>query len=184
LSEIRPLIEPDFRILSLVDIGCRAELPETSDTLEGNSIQKAKYVHDNFRLPCFADDTGLEVKSLGGAPGVFSARYAGPNRNSDDNIDLLLKNLSRKADRKARFRTVICLLGLDDIQLFEGIVTGSILYERRGDKGFGYDPVFQPDGFSKTLAEMTISEKNAISHRGQAVKKLVDYLKKYRAVSK
>lgn len=176
LSEIRPLIGPDLRILSLHDIGCEVDLPETTDTLEGNSLQKAQYVFDHYRLPCFADDTGLEVESLNGAPGVYSARYAGEKRNSEDNIDLLLKNLEKKENRTARFRTVITLLGFGDPAFFEGIISGVILRERHGSGGFGYDPVFQPDGYSRTLAEMTMEEKNRISHRGLAVQKLVSYL--------
>lgn len=179
LSEIRPLLEPDFRILSLEDIGCHQELPETGYTLEDNSLQKAQYVFDHFKLPCFADDTGLEVESLNGEPGVYSARYAGEQRNSEDNIALLLRSLSGKQNRRARFRTVITLVGLRDVQRFEGIINGTILEFKRGTGGFGYDPVFQPDGSSKTMAEMTVDEKNAISHRGEAVKKLVAYLKSY-----
>ena len=179
LSEIRPLLEPDFRILSLTDIGCHEELPETGNTLEANSLQKAKYIYEHFRLPCFADDTGLEVEALNGAPGVYSARYAGEQRNSEDNISLLLKNLSGKESRKAQFRTVITLLGLEGIQLFEGIVHGIIIETQKGTGGFGYDPIFQPGGTSKTMAELTLAEKNAISHRGKAVKKLVAYLNHY-----
>ncbi|MEX1238744.1 MAG: non-canonical purine NTP diphosphatase [Cyclobacteriaceae bacterium] len=178
ISEIRPLLELDFRILSLDEIGCDEELPETEDTLEGNSFQKATYVHDHFHLPCFADDTGLEVEALNGAPGVFSARYAGEQKNSEDNMALLLRNLAGKSNRKARFRTVITIVGLDGERKFEGIVSGLILDEKRGSAGFGYDPVFQPDGYQKTMAEMTLQEKNLISHRAIAVKKLVDYLKK------
>jgi len=170
------LIKSDFRILSLADIGCHEDLPETGDTLEGNSLQKATYVYDRFHLPCFADDTGLEVEALQGAPGVFSARYAGERKDSEDNINLLLKNLSGTLNRKAHFRTVITLAGFHRIQYFEGIIRGSILEERRGTGGFGYDPVFQPQGFTRTMAEMTLEEKNAISHRGQAVRKLVSFL--------
>jgi XTP/dITP diphosphohydrolase len=177
LSEIRPLIEPDFRILSLAEIGCTDELPETYETLEENSLQKATYVFDHFHLPCFADDTGLEVEALNGAPGAFSARYAGEQRKSEDNISLLLKNLSAIANRKARFRTVITLLGFEGIQRFEGVINGTILLERKGSGGFGYDPVFQPDGYPISMAEMTMEEKNAISHRGQAIRKLITYLK-------
>ncbi|HET9486619.1 MAG TPA: RdgB/HAM1 family non-canonical purine NTP pyrophosphatase [Chryseosolibacter sp.] len=176
ISEIRPLLEPDFRILSLEDIGCYDELPETESTLEGNSLQKAAFVHARFHLPCFADDTGLEVKALNGAPGVFSARYAGAQKNSADNIALLLKNLSGEANRQARFRTVITLIGLNGVQKFEGAVDGLILEEGRGTGGFGYDPVFQPVGYTKTMAEMTLDEKNTISHRALAIKKLVHYL--------
>lgn len=173
------MLEPDFRILSLQEIGCLEELPETEKTLEGNSYQKAAYVYNNFHLPCFADDTGIEVDVLGGAPGVFSARYAGEQKNSEDNIDLLLKNLQGASNRKARFRTVITLIGLNDIQYFEGIIEGLILNERSGSGGFGYDPVFQPAGFTKSMAEMTLREKNEISHRGMATRKLVAYLKNY-----
>ena len=176
LSEIRPLIEPDFRILSLEDIGCHEDLPETTDTLEGNSLQKASYVFNNFHVPCFADDTGLEVDALNGAPGVYSARYAGDHRNSDDNINLLLKNLQGKSNRRAQFRTVITLISNHGTRTFEGIVHGTILEERHGAGGFGYDPVFQPDGFSTSMAEMTLEEKNEISHRGRAIKKLVAFL--------
>ncbi|MEX2234724.1 MAG: non-canonical purine NTP diphosphatase [Cyclobacteriaceae bacterium] len=179
LSEIRPLIEPDFRVLSLEEIGCNEDLPETQHTIEGNSFQKAAYVHDHFHLPCFADDTGLEVDGLSGDPGVFSARYAGAQRSSEDNITLLLKNLSENKNRKARFRTVITLIGINGVQTFEGIINGSIMDERKGAGGFGYDPIFKPAGFNETLAEMTLEEKNAISHRGQAVKKLVEYLKTF-----
>ncbi len=179
LSEIRPLIEPDFRILSLHEIGCHSELPETEKTLEGNSHQKAAYVYNNFHLPCFADDTGLEVDVLNGAPGVFSARYAGEQKNSEDNISLLLKNLQGMPNRKARFRTVITLIGLNNIQYFEGIIEGLILEKRRGSGGFGYDSVFQPEGCIKSMAEMTLREKNLISHRAKATQKLVTYLKNY-----
>ena len=173
------MIGPDFRILGLDDIGCTEELPETKDTLEGNSLQKAAYVHSRFHLPCFADDTGLEVAALNGAPGVFSARYAGEQRNSEDNIALLLKNLAGNANRKARFRTVITLIGLDGTHTFEGIVNGVILDTKRGAAGFGYDPVFQPEGYTKSMAEMTLEEKNRISHRGIAVRSLIAYLRAY-----
>lgn len=179
ISEIRPLIEPDFRVLSLDEIGCREELPETANTLEGNSLQKAAFVYQHFHLPCFADDTGLEVDALNGAPGVYSARYAGDHKDSNDNIALLLKNLDGNPNRRARFRTVITLIGLDGIKRFEGVVNGVILEGKRGSAGFGYDPVFQPDGYTKTMAEMTLAEKNLISHRGLAVKQLVEYLRNY-----
>lgn len=177
LSEIRPLLEPDFRILSLQDIGCHEELPETGTTLESNSHQKAAYVYTRYKLPCFADDTGLEVEALHGAPGVYSARYAGPQRNSEDNINLLLKSLAGTQNRKARFRTVITLIGIDGLHTFEGIVTGMITETKSGSGGFGYDPVFLPDNFTKTMAAMTLAEKNTISHRALAVRKLVSYLK-------
>ena len=176
LSVIRPLIAPDFRILSLQDIGCSEELPETSDTLEGNSIQKASFVFDKYGLPCIADDTGLEVKALNGEPGVYSARYAGDQKNSENNIKLLLTRLANEVNRSARFRTVITLITATGIRIFEGTLSGEILRARRGTSGFGYDPVFQPEGYSKTLAEMTLKEKNQISHRAIAIKKLVAYL--------
>lgn len=179
LSEIRPLVEPDFRILSLQDIGCHEDLPETRETLEGNSLQKAEYIFERYKVPCFADDTGLEVEALNGAPGVYSARYAGEQRKSEDNIALLLENLSGMANRRARFVTVITLMGLGRTEIFTGTVCGSIIRAPRGAGGFGYDPVFLPDGFKKTMAEMTLAEKNAISHRGQAVKALVAFLKAY-----
>jgi XTP/dITP diphosphohydrolase len=179
LSEIRPLIEPDFHILSLEDIGCFEELPETQNTLEANSKQKASHVFTRFHLPCFADDTGLEVEALKGQPGVFSARYAGPQRSSTDNINLLLKNLAGAVNRTAQFRTIITLIGLDGIQYFEGIVKGVILEEPRGSGGFGYDPIFQPEGYVISLAEMSLEEKNKISHRGLAMQKLITFLKRY-----
>jgi len=176
LEEVRHAIK-DFQIVSLEEIKCFEELPETRDTLEGNSLQKAEFVFNKYKFPCFADDTGLEVEALNNAPGVYSARYAGPQRNSDDNIDLLLKNLHGKENRLARFRTVISLVGFEPTPLlFEGIIDGSITLDKRGSSGFGYDPVFLPDGYAKTFAEMTLAEKNNLSHRAQAVKKLEAYL--------
>ena len=166
-----------WQVLSLENIGCQEELPEERDTLEGNSLQKAEYVFNNYKVSCFADDTGLEVESLAGAPGVYSARYAGEQRNAEDNMDLLLKNLVGKANRKAQFRTVITLIQPGGLQQFEGIVEGTILEERKGKGGFGYDPIFLPNGFSKTLAEMSMEEKNKISHRARATEKLIKFLK-------
>lgn len=177
LEEIRPLLEPDFCVLSLQQIGCFKELEETQATIEGNSLQKAQYVFDNYKIPCFADDTGLEVEALNLAPGVYSARYAGEQRNTNDNIDLLLKNLIHQENRRARFRTVITLLGIKNVQYFEGVVEGVILREKTGTGGFGYDPVFKPLGYNKTLAQMSLEEKNKISHRAKAVEKLVKFLK-------
>lgn len=177
LEEVRSVLGSDFRVLSLEEIACKEELPETGNTLEANAHQKAEHVFRNYKQTCFADDTGLEVEELGNAPGVYSARYAGPQRSSEDNIDLLLKNLAGKTNRKARFRTVICWLSEKETHYFEGIVEGEIIHERRGTKGFGYDPVFVPAGHSKTFAEMTMGEKNALSHRSQAVSKLVKFLK-------
>jgi len=176
LLEIRALLGPFFQLKSLQDIGCFEELAETQDTLEGNSVQKAKHVYENYQISCFADDTGLEVEALNGAPGVFSARFAGPQRNSEDNMTLLLTKLKGENNRAAQFRTVITLLEPDGMQVFEGVVRGEIIQEKRGSQGFGYDPIFQPLGYSKTLAEMSLDEKNLISHRAIAVKKLINFL--------
>lgn len=182
LAEIREMLEGSgIEIVSLADIGCHDDIPETSDTLEGNALQKARYIHEKYKMSCFADDTGLEVDALGGAPGVYSARYAGGDgHDSEANMAKLLANLEDKADRRARFRTVVALI-LDEEQgreeLFEGIVTGEIIRERRGGEGFGYDPVFRPDGYDRTFAELGHEVKNKISHRAKAVAKLVDYLK-------
>jgi XTP/dITP diphosphohydrolase len=179
LNEVSQLLGDSFKIVSLEAIGCSEELPEEQDTLEGNSLQKAKYVNDKFNISCFADDTGLEVEALGGAPGVYSARYAGEQRSSEDNMDLLLKNLSHQSNRKARFRTVITLILDNQIYQFEGIAKGEILESKRGEKGFGYDPLFLPEGMNKSMAELTSTEKNAISHRGEAIRKLVAFLKQH-----
>jgi XTP/dITP diphosphohydrolase len=177
LSEIRPLLEPAFRILSLQDIGCLEELPETTNTLEGNSLQKARFVFDRYGYACFADDTGLEVPALKGEPGVDSAHYAGPQRSAADNMALLLRNLEGHADRSAQFRTIITLVAHDGaVHTFEGIVEGEITTEKQGTDGFGYDPVFKPRGMNRTFAEMTTAEKNTMSHRGRAVAKLVEFL--------
>jgi len=176
IKEISRLLPADFHVLSLQDVGCAEELREDQKTLEGNSHQKAEYVFRNYQVPCFADDTGLEVFALDGEPGVFSARYAGDHRSTEDNIDLLLANLKEKDDRRAQFRTVITLMDKGRIKQFEGIVKGKIIEERRGRDGFGYDPVFVPNGFDQTFAEMPLDEKNKISHRGLAVNKLINYL--------
>lgn len=177
IDEVRAALNNRFSISTLTEIHCNQELPETSTTLEGNSLQKALFVWDHFHIPCFADDTGLEVEALNNEPGVYSARYAGPQRKSDDNITLLLKNLSGKSNRRARFRTVFTLVGIEDNPLtFEGIVEGEIISERRGSAGFGYDPVFRPDGFDTTFAEMTMEQKNQVSHRSRALQKLASYL--------
>jgi XTP/dITP diphosphohydrolase len=168
-----------WNIIGLAEIGCFEDIPETSDTLEGNALQKAKYVLDYYGHDCFADDTGFEIESLCGKPGVYSARYAGPQRNFDDNIHKVLEELEGNDNRKARFRTVIALL-LDSKQyFFEGVVEGRVIHVKRGAGGFGYDPVFVPDGYNKTFAEMSLDEKNQISHRALAVKKLIDFLKNY-----
>jgi len=177
LEEIRALLGPFFQLKSLQDIGCWEELPETQNTIEGNSLQKANYVFERYGIACFADDTGLEVESLDGAPGVYSARYAGEHKNSEDNIDLLLTNLKSFTNRKARFKAVITWVEPGRIDIFEGIVNGIILPERRGTKGFGYDSVFQPEGYRKSFGEMDLIEKNLISHRAIAVKKLINFMK-------
>ncbi len=178
LVEIQSLIPKNIELLSLTDIGCHDEIPETADTIEGNARQKALYVKENFGYDGFADDTGLEVEALNGKPGVFSARYAGEDKKDADNIKKLLKNLSGKTNRQARFKTVICLVWKEKEYFFEGICRGKIIEEKRGEEGFGYDPIFVPEGQEKTFAEMQLSEKNSFSHRGKAVEKLIAFLKK------
>lgn len=176
LRELGEILSGEFTLLSLNDISCTDEIPETGDTLEANASQKSHYIWDRFGLDCFSDDTGLEVLALNNEPGVHSARYAGEGRNSDDNIDKLLDNLAGVAERKACFRCVISLIIDGQEYLFEGRVDGVILTERKGVSGFGYDPVFLPDGYTQSFAEMDAAEKNAISHRGRAVQKLVGFL--------
>jgi XTP/dITP diphosphohydrolase len=177
LDEVMGVLGGAFHLLTLRDIGCQEELPETRETILGNAQQKAEYVWEKYRIPCFADDTGLEVEALNGAPGVHSAHYAGSQRSAVDNMNLLLKNLEGSENRKAQFRTVISLIMPQGEWNFEGIVKGVILEQARGTGGFGYDPIFQPDGSSRTLAEMTLPEKNRISHRAVAVSKLAEFLK-------
>ena len=191
LSEIRQILGEQIEILSLNDIGCHDDIPETASTLEGNAWQKAQYIYDHYHLSCFADDTGLEVDALNGAPGVFSARYAGgEGHDSEANMKKLLQELGENNNRKARFRTVIALLlKMDDNddstaatpslirQQFEGIAPGAIIRERRGTAGFGYDPIFQPDGYDQTFAQLGLDIKNQISHRAKATQKLAEYLK-------
>ena len=176
LSEIQAIIGDDFVIKSLQQIGCTEDIPETATTLEGNALLKAQYVYDTFGNNCFADDTGLEIEFLNGRPGVYSARYATDGHDFEANIDKVLEELSGVENRKARFRTVIALILGGSVYYFEGIVDGKIITERKGIKGFGYDPVFLPDGYDQTFAEMPLSEKNIISHRARAVSKLVDFL--------
>jgi XTP/dITP diphosphohydrolase len=176
LSEVKSLFDAKFQIASLQDIGCSEELAETTGTISGNSNQKAEYVYTNYKVDCFADDSGLEVEALNNEPGVDSAIYAGPQRSHDDNIELLLKNLAGIENRTARFITVITLIVLGKQFQFEGVLSGRILNERRGNGGFGYDPIFVPDGYNKTLAQMTMEEKNRISHRAKAIEKLVSFL--------
>ena len=177
LSEVRPMLEGKVLIHSLSEIGLEGDIPETADTLEGNALQKAQWVYERTGRDCFADDTGLEVDALGGAPGVYSARYAGEGCSFDDNMDKLLAALDGVENRKARFRTVICLLENGQPHYFEGRVEGRILTEKHGTEGFGYDPIFQPDDSGVPFAEMDMESKNRISHRGRAMVKLIDYLK-------
>lgn len=178
LEEIRAILGDKVEILSLNDINCHADISETADTLQGNAALKAQYIYENYGLDCFADDTGLEVEALNGAPGIYSARYAGgEGHDSEANMKKLLSEMQDKENRKARFRTVICLIEDGKEHFFEGIVNGSIIRERKGGAGFGYDPIFMPDGYSETFAEMGNDEKNKISHRARAVQKLCEYLK-------
>ena len=176
VAEVEFKMGGSIKLRGLKSIGCTEDIPETGDTLEENAIMKARYVWENFGVSCFADDTGLEVESLEGAPGVLSARYAGPQRNTRDNMALLLSNLSDKPNRRARFRTVICLIDNGVEHLFEGIVDGTIIEQGRGAEGFGYDPIFLPDGSDKTFAEMSMEEKNDLSHRGRAIAALKQFL--------
>lgn len=189
LQEIRDILGSEFEIVSLKDIGCDVDIPETGNTLEENAMQKAQYVYDHYNLSCFADDTGLEVEALNGEPGVHSARYAeGTDHDSEANMAKLLRNLEGKDNRKARFRTVIALIQKQDVcpcgctsikkvNRFEGIVDGSIATEKHGTAGFGYDPIFVPEGYDKSFAELGESIKNGFSHRARAVAKLAEYLK-------
>ncbi|OFX58783.1 MAG: non-canonical purine NTP pyrophosphatase [Bacteroidetes bacterium GWB2_41_8] len=178
LQEINHLLDGSFQLLCLKDIDCNDEIPENQDTLEGNAAEKSFYIWNKYGLNCFADDTGLEIEALNGEPGVYSARYAGEQRNANDNMNLVLAKLDKIKNRKARFRTVVSLV-IDGHEIqFEGVVNGHILEEKRGTTGFGYDPIFQPDESDLCFAEMSMSEKNKISHRGRAVQKLVEYLLK------
>jgi XTP/dITP diphosphohydrolase len=178
LSEIQNMLGNEFQVLSLADINCQDEIPEDHETLEENASQKAYYIYEKFGLNCFADDTGLEVAALNNEPGVYSARYAGSSRSSEDNMKKVLQNLDGKSERSARFRTVISLIIDGEETQFEGIVDGDILSEEKGKDGFGYDPIFQPNSYDVSFAEMSLSEKNKISHRGNAVRKLVEFLLK------
>lgn len=175
LSEVRDIL-PDIKIISLAEIECYDDIPETADTLEGNALLKAQYIFERYGIDCFADDTGLEVEALGGEPGVYSARYAGEDHNAQNNMQKLLSNLSGEANRKACFRTVIALIEKGEVSYFEGRVDGTITTTPGGTTGFGYDPVFVPQGYDKTFAELGSDVKNRISHRALAVKKLAGYL--------
>ena len=176
LKEIQSLIPKEIEIISLKEIGCNEDIPETGDTLEANAFQKAHYIKDNFNYDCFADDTGLEIDKLNGDPGVYSARYAGPERNANANMNKVLNELKGKKNRKAQFRTAIALILKGEEHLFEGKVEGYISKDKKGDEGFGYDPIFIPENDKRSFAQMSMEEKGAISHRGRAVKKLVTYL--------
>lgn len=178
LKEVQEVVGDSFQIESMRSLGINEDIPEDQLTLQGNALQKARFLYDRTGESCFADDTGLEVDALNGAPGVYSARYAGDAKNSFDNMALLLKNMSGIQNRKARFRTVIALILDGKEYLFEGVVNGTIAEEPRGTAGFGYDPLFVPDGYSTTFAEMDSEAKNAISHRGRAVEKLAEFLLK------
>ena len=176
IREVAALLPAGICLKSLKDIGCTEDLPETTPTLQGNALQKARYVHEHFGVNCFAEDTGLEIGALNGEPGVRSARYAGEGKNTGDNTRLVLEKLQGMADRRARFRTVIALILNDEEYLFEGIAEGRIAKAPAGDGGFGYDPVFIPEGEQRSFAQMELEEKGAISHRGKAVAKLLDFL--------
>lgn len=176
LKELQNLLGDDIELLSLADINCQDEIPEDHDTLEENARQKAEYIHTKYKLNCFADDTGLEIKALNNEPGVYSARYAGEDKDAKANMNKVLKNLKDESNRSAQFRTVISLILNGKEYQFEGIVKGNILESERGKDGFGYDPIFEPAGYSVSFAEMEMGEKNLISHRGLAVQKLVKFL--------
>ncbi len=176
LKEVQSLVPEHIQLLSLKDIGCFEDVLETQDTIEGNAIQKAEYIKQHYGYDCFADDTGLEVSALDGAPGIYSARYAGPQRDATDNMNKLLKELENTTDRTAKFKTVIALHLNDELSTFTGICEGTITKEKRGDKGFGYDPIFKASGFEHTFAEISLEEKNVVGHRGKAVRQLVELL--------
>lgn len=176
VEEIQSQLANKIAIKSLLDLNYHPELEETQDTLEGNAFQKARFVNINFNINCFADDTGLEVEVLNGEPGVYSARYAGESKSFEKNMDKLLQKLDGQKNRKAQFRTVIALILEGKEYQFEGICKGEITTQKKGNKGFGYDPIFQPEGYSRTFAEMTLAEKAEISHRGLAVSKLIQFL--------
>tara|TARA_Y100001933_G_scaffold205579_1_gene208170 strand:- start:956 stop:1531 length:576 start_codon:yes stop_codon:yes gene_type:complete len=175
LREVQNLLT-NYKIVSLVDLNFSEDIAETENTIQGNAELKASFIYNKYNIDCFSDDTGLFIDSLGGLPGVKSARYAGENCNSEENINLVLKNLKDKSDRNASFKTVICLILNNTRYFFEGVINGKITEEKVGNGGFGYDPIFVPEGFDKTFSELTINEKNAISHRGIAVNKLVNFL--------
>jgi len=176
IEEVQQMIPDNIELVGLKDIGCTEDIPETQDTIEGNAIQKAEYVLTHYQMDCFSEDTGLEVMALGGAPGVHTARYAGDSRDAHANMDLLLKNLEDKSDRSAQFKTVIALHYKNKLYTFEGIAKGKIAFEKTGDKGFGYDPIFIPEGYDQSFAELSAAVKNKISHRAKAVQKLISFM--------
>tara|TARA_R110000850_G_scaffold150497_1_gene273140 strand:+ start:34658 stop:35245 length:588 start_codon:yes stop_codon:yes gene_type:complete len=176
LKEVQSQLPATIELLSLEDIGCTEDIPETSPTIKGNALQKANYIKNKFGYDCFADDTGLEVEVLKGEPGVYSARYAGEQKNADDNMNKLLAALEGKTNRKAQFKTVVALISEGNTQTFTGICKGVIITSKNGEKGFGYDPVFQPDGYDITFAEMDLETKNSIGHRGKAIRQLLEFL--------
>ncbi|WP_431136704.1 non-canonical purine NTP diphosphatase [Psychroserpens mesophilus] len=180
LKEVQSLIPDHIKLLSLKDIGCFEDVPETQLTIEGNAVQKAEYIKEHYGYDCFADDTGLEVEALHGEPGVFSARYAGEQRNANDNTNKLLENLSSQSNRNAQFKTVIALHLNENTETFTGICKGEITKEKHGEGGFGYDPVFKAEGYHKTFAEITLEEKNKIGHRGKAVQQLIQFLESHK----
>ena len=181
IKEVQKLLPTNIKLIGLKDIGCKDDIPETQHTIKENSIQKVNYINSKYNLDCFADDTGLEISALNGDPGVFSARYAGSERNSKKNIEKVLKNLNNIKNRNARFKTVIALSYKGEILTFEGVCEGVISNEIQGDGGFGYDPIFKPNGINKTFAELSFDEKNKISHRAIAIKKLIDYFIKLKS---
>jgi XTP/dITP diphosphohydrolase len=176
LSEVRSIIGRDHQVLGLKDVGFHKDIPENANTLEGNARIKAETIYKAFGIPCFADDTGLEVEALNNAPGVHSARYAGPSQSSSDNLKKLMETMQGIKNRNARFRTAVCLITDDDIRFFEGMVTGRIAQNATGSEGFGYDPVFIPHGYKKSFAELPAKVKNQISHRGEAIRKLAEHI--------
>ncbi len=177
LNEVQRMLPKEITLLTLDEIGCFEDIPETSNTIEGNAIQKALYIKEKYGYDTFADDTGLEVVALDNAPGVYSARYAGEAKDNEANIDLLLANMKDKHERQAQFKTIFALCLGEDLHTFEGIVRGEITYERKGEGGFGYDAVFLPEGYADTFAQMSADQKNSISHRGRALQKLSVFLR-------
>lgn len=175
-KEIQALVPDGIEIMTLDQINCFEDIPETENTLEGNARLKASYIVDQFHMNCFADDTGLEIEALNGEPGIYSARYAGGARDNNANMDLVLEKLKFQTNRSAQFRTVIALFWKEEMHLFEGIVKGKILTQKHGKDGFGYDPIFEPEGCGKSFAEMSLTEKNTVSHRARALHKMIDFL--------